>query len=301
MKKLALTLGDPAGVGYEVIEGAFRKHPELVNEMVAIGYSEWVNRLVDDFGVEGIPLASSAPIKLGSPSVEGGANALEAMHLAAEGCKDGTYSGVVTGPISKYWCQRAGMKQPGQTEYFADAWQGQPTMAFVAKQMIVSLVTWHIPLMEVWTALTRESVSRALENTVGLLHKLGHNHPRIGVCGFNPHAGEMGQIGNEEEEFLNPLVEELKSKTYELSGCHPADTVFYRHISGEFDAVIALYHDQALGPLKTVAFHNAVNVTLGLRFIRTSPDHGTAYGIAGEKIARPDSLISAIELAMKLR
>ena len=294
-------MGDPAGVGYEIIEGAIREKPELIDELVVIGYSTWVDQLRKKYKIEGVPLSAPSKIKLGEPTVEGGSNALQAMQVAADGCQDGTFSGVVTGPISKYWCQRAGLKYPGQTEFFASQWKGEPTMAFVAEQMIVSLVTWHIPLMDVWKELTSEAITRALTNTVALLKKLGHEHPRIGVCGFNPHAGEMGHIGSEETEVLNPLIKTLQSDAYELSGCHPSDTLFYRHISGEFDGVIALYHDQALGPLKTVAFHNAVNVTLGLDHIRTSPDHGTAYGIAGAKIARPDSLISAIELAMKLR
>jgi 4-hydroxythreonine-4-phosphate dehydrogenase len=301
MKRLALTMGDPAGIGYEVIEAAFREKPALVEEVVVIGYSKWITRLEDQFGMECMPIPTVSDIILGKPSIEGAANALEAMRVAAKGCEKRVFSGVVTGPISKDWCQQAGMKHPGQTEYFASHWSGEPTMAFVSKQMIVSLVTWHIPLMSVWNALTSETVSRALSNTIVLLERMGHSHPRIGVCGLNPHAGEMGRIGKEEVEFLNPLIDTLKSDAIELSGCHPADTLFYRHISGEFDAVIALYHDQALAPLKTIAFHDAVNVTLGLSHVRTSPDHGTAYGIAGKGLARPDSLISAIELALKLR
>lgn len=300
MKKLVITSGDPAGVGPEIIENALSKVPAFVNWVVVMGQADWVIRMNDEFGVEGVSVDSTIKVESGSPTVEGAHIALEAMRMAAEGTRNGAFSGVVTGPISKYWCQQAGMKHPGQTEFFADQWSGKPTMAFYSERMIVSLVTWHVPLMEVWKNLTPEAISRTITHTVEFLEKLGHKHPRIAVCGFNPHAGENGQIGREEIEVLNPLIASLRTVEYELSDCLPADTVFYRHMTGDFDAVIALYHDQALAPVKTVAFHDAVNVTLGLSHVRTSPDHGTAYTIAGKGKACPDSLIHAIKLALRL-
>ena len=300
--KIAITMGDPAGVGPELIGKLLHAHAHWREQVCVVGMRSWADRLVKETGVACEVTSGVEICEPGQPSIPGALAALDAMSRAAKGCLEGRYRAVVTGPISKHWCQQAGMRQPGQTEFFADQWGGTPTMAFVAPSMRVSLATWHIPLMQVRDALTERCLVRCMDHTVALVRKLGFQRPRIGVCGLNPHAGEEGQIGTEEKEIIHPILQRWRTQhpEVELSGCHPADTLFYRHVSGEFDAVIALYHDQALGPVKTVAFHDAVNVTLGLPHVRTSPDHGTAFGIAGKGQAKPDSLLRALELADKL-
>ena len=300
--KIALTMGDPAGIGPELIERLLHEQPQWREQVCVIGLRGWVSRLEQSLGVSVESTGGPAQCAPGHPDVEGARAALEAMQCAASGCREGRYRAVVTGPISKHECRKAGMTQPGQTEFFAAHWGGEPTMAFVAPTMTVSLATWHVPLMDLPTELTPVTLERCVKHTTELVLRLGVSRPRIGVCGLNPHAGEQGQIGREEVEWINPLIEQLQAKHpgVDLTGCHPADTLFYRHVSGEFDAVVALYHDQALAPVKTVAFHEAVNVTLGLPHVRTSPDHGTAFGIAGKGLARPLSLQRALELADRL-
>jgi 4-hydroxythreonine-4-phosphate dehydrogenase len=300
--RIALTMGDPGGIGPEVIEQVLATAPEWREQVCVIGVPQWVEGLGRRFGVHVEATSGLERLQPGVSTREGAAAALEAMGCAAKGCRDGRYGAVVTGPISKHACQQVGMTQAGQTEFFAEQWGGMPTMAFVGCGMVVSLATWHIPLMEVKAALTPEALERTVRHTVDLARKLGVSRPRIAVCGLNPHAGEHGQIGTEERDQLNPVLATLRTSQpgIELSDCLPADTVFYRHLQGEFDAVVALYHDQALGPVKTVAFHDAVNVTCGLPFVRTSPDHGTAFGIAGKGMARCDSMMRALELARRL-
>lgn len=299
---IAITMGDPSGVGPELVARILEAFPEWRKQVCVIGAESWASDLCQRYGVDYAVAAGVKVCDPGNPSVAGAATALEAMKIAATGCVEGRYSSVVTGPISKYWCQQAGMQHPGQTEFFAEQWGGKPTMAFVANNMVVSLATWHIPLMSVASVLTKTVLFRCLDHTAGLLKQLGFSIPKIGVCGLNPHAGEEGQIGREELETLNPFLKEwrIANSGTVVSDCLPADTLFYRHLTGEFDGVVALYHDQALGPVKTVAFHDAVNVTWGLPFVRTSPDHGTAFDIAGRGLAKTGSMLSAMKLAAKL-
>ncbi|MBQ8723725.1 MAG: 4-hydroxythreonine-4-phosphate dehydrogenase PdxA, partial [Opitutales bacterium] len=183
---------------------------------------------------------------------------------------------------------------------------GVPVMAFAGGKLSVVLATWHIPLRDVPAALTEETLSRAVEQAAFLARKLKHHLGEadsgrascsIGVCGLNPHAGEQGILGREEIEIIEPVLEKLRLRFPGLSHCVPADTIFARQLRGEFDAVVALYHDQALAPLKTVEFDEAVNISLGLPFIRTSPDHGTAYDIAGKGIAQIRSFANAVKMA----
>lgn len=297
---IALTLGDPAGVGPEIIAKLLKTRSDLAESIAVIG----PENLLTQAGLPSIPklvrIDADIPYNPGSPTVEGAEVALKAMERAAAGCAEGRYSAVVTGPISKSWCQKAGMIEAGQTEFFANRWGGEPTMAFVSKKMIVSLVTWHIPLMEVSGSMTESALRRTILHTGDLLLKLGYSRPKIGVCGLNPHAGEGGIMGREEADFLDPFIQSFDWNEIELSGTYPADTLFFRQVRGDFDAVIALYHDQGLGPLKTVAFDKAVNVTLGLDHIRTSPDHGTGFEIAGKGVANTSSFEAAVELAIRL-
>jgi 4-hydroxythreonine-4-phosphate dehydrogenase len=236
----------------------------------------------------------------GQPSVAGAAVALAALEAAAAGCRAGRYAGAVTGPVSKSWLQKAGFTFPGQTEFFAARWGGEPTMAFAGGRLRVVLATWHIPLRDVPRALDQPTLARAVVQADRLARALGAAAPRIAVCGLNPHAGEEGLLGDEEQTRLNPWLDELRPRFPGLSRCLPGDTVFWRQLRGEFDIVVALYHDQGLAPLKTVDFDESVNITLGLPWVRTSPDHGTAFSIAGKNQASWKSFSNAVELARKL-
>jgi len=203
--------------------------------------------------------------------------------------------------VSKAWLQRAGYVFPGQTEFFAARWGGAPTMAFCGGRLRVVLLTWHIPLREVPRHLTPAEMLRAVRAAGELARAGGVASPRIGVCGLNPHAGEGGMLGAEERDVIDPFLDSLRAGEFPLlSRCEPGDTIFGRALRGEFDVVVALYHDQGLAPLKTIDFDEAVNVTLGLAHVRTSPDHGTAFGIAGKGAASPRSFGNAVEVARRL-
>jgi 4-hydroxythreonine-4-phosphate dehydrogenase len=236
----------------------------------------------------------------GQPTGDGALVAWAAMERAAQGCKTGEFSGVVTGPVSKEWLARIGYAFPGQTEFFAARWGGEPVMSFCGGRLRVVLATWHVPLHQVVALLG----PHLLRRTVAAAHELavadGVARPRIGVCGLNPHAGEGGLLGYEETELLNPTLDHLRPEFPGLSRCEPGDTLFARALRGEFDVVVALYHDQGLAPLKAIDFDEAVNVTLGLPHVRTSPDHGTAFGIAGKGVASPKSFANAVTVARRL-
>jgi 4-hydroxythreonine-4-phosphate dehydrogenase len=238
--------------------------------------------------------------KPGEPSVAGARLALAAMERAAAGTLSGEFSGVVTGPVSKSWLQKTGYTFPGQTEFFAARWGGEPTMAFCGGKLRVVLLTWHIPLREVAGQLTESNIARAVRAADELARAEGMVAPRIGVCGLNPHAGEGGLLGSEERDVIDPILAKLREGFPGLSRCEAGDTLFGRALRGEFDVVIALYHDQGLAPLKTVDFDEAVNVTLGLSRVRTSPDHGTAFGIAGKGLASAASFTNAVTVARRL-
>src|SRR5438094_7012343 len=201
-----------------------------------------------------------------------------------------------------------GFKFPGQTEFFAARCGVKNfAMCLTGGELTVALVTTHIPLSEVPRALKQSEIVRVGLLLAEFLHRRRIKSPRIAVAGLNPHAGESGKIGREEIEIIAPAISDLNSQLSTInhhrtafSGPHSPDTVFHRAVEGDFDAVLCMYHDQALIPLKLHAFHNGVNVTLGLPFPRTSPDHGTAFAIAGKGLARPDSMIAAIKLAVDL-
>ena len=198
-----------------------------------------------------------------------------------------------------------GFKFPGQTEFLAERCGVKNfAMCLTGGKITVALVTTHIPLRKVPRALKQSEIVRVGLLLADFLRCRGKSAPRIAVAGLNPHAGESGKLGREEIEIIAPAVAELQSKIEnrksKIEGPHSPDTVFHRAVEGEFDAVLCMYHDQGLIPLKLHAFHSGVNVTLGLPFPRTSPDHGTAFGIAGKGIARPDSMIAAIRLAVEL-
>ncbi len=301
MKKLqpiALTCGDPAGVGPEIISRWLKQNPDWSDKVHAIGPPEWL----DGLGCPGTACECARdPLVPGKSTANGARVAWEALNIAAQGCDKGVFSAVVTGPVSKQQLQSVGYPFPGQTEFFADAWGGTPTMAFAGEELKVVLATWHEPLSDIPGRFYRDRtlLERAVLHAAEWANLEGVAEPRIAVCGLNPHAGENGLMGSEEKNILNPRLRILRKIYPGLTECLPADTVFHRQREGEFDYVVALYHDQALIPVKTLEFHRAVNVTLGLKHIRTSPDHGTAFDIAGKGIARVDSFDHAVRLARR--
>lgn len=297
--KLAITCGDPAGVGPEIIASWLKAHPDEAENVAAIGPAPWLETL--DAGVEKIALGGAHfMVRPGQPTEAGAEVAWAALERAAAGCAKGEFAGTVTGPVSKEWLARVGFAFPGQTEFFAARWGGEPVMAFCGGKLRVVLATWHVPLHEVARQLGPNLLRRTTAAAVELAEAEGIAAPRIGVCGLNPHAGEGGLLGSEERDLIDPALDHLRGEFPGLSRCEPGDTLFARALRGEFDVVIAMYHDQGLAPLKTIDFDEAVNVTLGLPHVRTSPDHGTAFGIAGKGIARGTSFANAVTVARRL-
>lgn len=299
MKPLALTCGDPAGVGPEIIAAWLAANPAEAAGTAVIGPARWLETLPAGPAKIAVGLEDFAATP-GQPDGDGALVAWAAMERAAAGTKSGEFSGVVTGPVSKERLAAIGYPHPGQTEFFAAQWGGDPVMCFCGGRLRVALATWHIPLHQVGRMLGPHLLHRTIIAAAELARADGIIQPRIGVCGLNPHAGEGGLLGYEEKDFLNPALEHLRAEFPGLSTCQPGDTLFARALRGEFDVVVALYHDQGLAPLKTVDFDEAVNVSLGLPFVRTSPDHGTAFGIAGQGSASPRSFTNAVAVARRL-
>jgi 4-hydroxythreonine-4-phosphate dehydrogenase len=299
LKPLAITCGDPSGVGPEVIAAWLDSGDAPRRDVCVIGPKRWLDSLASDVEKQEIGAADFCA-EAGKPTAEGARLAWGAMDFAAAGCVSGRFSAVVTGPVSKFELAAVGYPHPGQTEFFAEKWGGDAVMAFRSDHLRVALATWHIPLSEVKSALNYEVIERAVNAAFQLANADEISTPRVAVCGLNPHAGEEGVLGDEEKVLIDPILDKLRMKFPGVSRCLPGDTVFGRSIRGEFDAVVALYHDQGLGPLKTIDFDNAVNVTLGLPYVRTSPDHGTGFSIAGKGTASYLSFSRAVELARRL-
>lgn len=298
--KIIIACGDPAGVGPEVIAQWAAANPEMGRETILVGPRGWLEETPAFALFRRIAVGPDPyrPVP-GQPTEEGARVALAALECAAAECKNGGATAAVTGPVSKLWMQKIGFPFPGQTEFFAARWGGEPVMAFAGGRLRVVLATWHIPLAEVPRALNEENLGRAVAAGQRLARLCGLASPvRLGVCGLNPHAGEDGLLGSEEKEWIDPFLDKLRVDTPGLSRTQPGDTIFWRALRGEFDVVVALYHDQGLAPLKTVDFEESVNLTLGLPFLRTSPDHGTAFGIAGQGLADGRSFGRAVDLAL---
>jgi 4-hydroxythreonine-4-phosphate dehydrogenase len=284
--RIGITLGDCAGIGPEIVGLALKSGRVLKSaEYKVIGkYPE---------------------CSLGKPTPETARAAAAALEEAVTLTRRGEINAIVTGPVHKARMYEVGFRFPGQTEFFAERCGVENfAMCLTGGNITVALVTAHLPLRKVASALKQSEIVRVGLLLAEFLHSRSASAPRIAVAGLNPHAGESGKLGREEIDIISPAIAALKSQIRnpksEITGPHSPDTVFHRAIEGEFDAVLCMYHDQGLIPLKLHAFHEGVNVTLGLPFPRTSPDHGTAFEIAGKGIARPDSMISAINLAVEL-
>lgn len=282
-KRIFITLGDPAGIGPEVVDGALA------------GWNPPDGVVIELHGDR----SAGTP---GKPDDRSTAAALNSLHEAARRLRDGEADAVVTAPVSKQALQRAGFTFPGQSEFFADAMGvSDYAMLLTGDHLTVGLATIHEPLARVPELLTTDGIIRVGRLMVDFLLRRGIKRPRIAVAGLNPHAGEDGAFGDEEKRIIAPVVEILQSEgSAEFSGPEVPDAVFRDAAQGRFDAVLAMYHDQGLIPLKLLDFDSGVNVTLGLPRPRTSPDHGTAFGIAGKGLADPRSMRAAIRLACEL-
>jgi 4-hydroxythreonine-4-phosphate dehydrogenase len=252
------------------------------------------------------PLPGSLPQALPSGAPEAAGAALAWLREGARRCLRQELDALVTAPVNKEAIVRAGHPFVGQTELLSElAGTNRTAMMLLGQDdrcrwLRVALATTHLPLKDVSSRLTREKVELAIELAAKACRDLGLSRARVGVCGLNPHAGEGGQMGTEEQTVIGPAVQSARRRQIEAAGPTSADALFYYAYRGDYDAVVAMYHDQGLAPLKMVCFENGVNWTLGLPFIRTSPDHGTAYDIAGQAKANPSSMLAAIRLAKQL-
>jgi 4-hydroxythreonine-4-phosphate dehydrogenase len=285
--RLAVTVGDPRGIGPEIIRAAL-EDPALrsVCEMVVVG-PEHVGLPVD---------VVSGSWKAGGTAADAGKASGDAIVRAVKLALAREVDGIVTAPIDKFALLSGGYDFPGHTEMLAELTNSRVAMMLASDRLRVVLATTHIALRDVPAALTRESIESAAQVTRdGLRDWLGIASPRIALCALNPHAGDHGRFGDEDDALLAPAA-----RDFGLLGPFPADTVFVRAIRGEFDAVIAPYHDVGMTAIKVASFGSAVNITLGLPFPRTSPDHGTALDIAGRGIANPSSFIAATRLCAEI-
>src|SRR6187455_600706 len=282
--RIAITVGDPAGIGPEIARKA-AEDPRVRGVCEPVLYG---------------PPADAA-FDIGAVSAEAGRAAFDTITAAVRDAQAGTVQAIATAPVNKLAFSRAGLPWKGHTDLLAHL-TGSPRVAmmFWSEPLKVVLATIHIPLASVTSALTRELVDDIIDLSSRELPRFGIAQPRLAVAGLNPHAGEDGLLGHEEATVLRPAIEAAQKRGIHIDGPFPGDTVFARAVRGEFDAVIACYHDQGLIPVKLLAFGRAVNVTLGLPIIRTSVDHGTAFDIAGKNVADPSSMIEATLLAARL-
>ena len=280
--RIALTVGDPAGIGPEIAARA-AADPRVLAVCEPVVYS---------------PGGSFAP---GVLSAEAGRAAYETIVRAVTDARSGTVDAMATAPISKEAFHLAGLPWRGHTDLLAHLTGARSAaMLFYSDSLRVVLATVHVALADVPRLLTADLMGATIRLTSCELPRFGYARPRIAVAGLNPHAGEHGLFGREEDAAIRPAIDACRAEGIDVSGPYPADTIFVRARKGEFDVVVACYHDQGLIPVKLLAFGQAVNVTLGLPIVRTSVDHGTAFDIAGKGIADPESMIAAVLLAARL-
>lgn len=324
---LALTMGDPAGIGPDITlsawllrrqtnlspfallgdVGVLNARARLLGLQVPIREIGALSEAVDVFG-DALPVQSialPAPVTAGTPDSVNAAAVVASITRAVDAVLSGEAAAVVTNPIAKSVLYAAGFPHPGHTEFLgalaALHFPGRrftPVMMLASDELKAVPLTVHVPYSAVPALITRQLIFETVRITHAALEQdFGIAHPRIAVTGLNPHAGEDGTMGREETLTITPAIRALAAEGLSVSGPYPADTLFHAAARKTYDAAIAMYHDQALIPLKTLAFDRGVNITLGLPFIRTSPDHGTAFGIAGSGAAKPDSLIEALKMA----
>ncbi len=315
---LAVSLGDPAGIGPEVIAKCWDNRDSFaLPAFVAIGDPRSIAAVWDgplevvddprqadaafDHGLPVIQLNVPQADVPGHPSVMGAHTSLDSLEIAVGLARSGSASGVVTGPVSKEQLYAIGFQHPGQTEFVAERCgvaSENVVMMLAGPTLRTIPVTTHLPLSEVSSRLTAGLIeARGRAALRGLQRTFGIAEPRLAVSGLNPHSGEGGQLGTEEVEIIAPAIAALAAEGWRVTGPHPADTMFHSRARAEYDAALCMYHDQALIPIKALHFEEAVNVTLGLPIVRTAPDHGTAFDIAGQDRADPRPMAAAIRMA----
>jgi len=318
MHPLVLTMGDPSGIGPEITVKAWRAlrtqpdhafaviaspdHFTDVSHVVVQDISEAKDRFTE--GLPILPIGGYAAI-VGQADKKHAPAIIESIETAVEICLSGKAAAMVTNPIAKHVLYGAGFTFPGHTEFLGHLAGDQktpyakgPVMMLSAKDLKVGLVTVHMPLIDVAKHISVEAIVEKARTMLGALQTdFGISSPRLALAGLNPHAGEGGALGAEELNIINPAADILRQDGHDVTYAQSADTLFHAEARQGYDAVLAMYHDQGLIPVKTLDFHGGINITLGLPFIRTSPDHGTAFNIAGQNIARADSLIAAIKSA----
>jgi 4-hydroxythreonine-4-phosphate dehydrogenase len=321
---IGLALGDVTGVGPEVTLKALAREAAADDaRYLIIGDEHVLRRLITKLGIS-FPFQRYDPARLDGrlflhnplqepllrdlpPAAPQAARAAVAwLRAGAEMCLRGELAALVTAPVNKAAIVSAGQPFVGQTEFLSGLAGTDRTVMMLLghddreRWLRVALATTHLPLRRVADSLTRPKIELAIDLAARACGDLGLPRARVAVCGLNPHAGEAGEFGSEDQEVILPAVEAARCRGLDVTGPLPADTLFHYAFRGDFEAVVAMYHDQGLAPLKMIAFENGINWTLGLPFIRTSPDHGTAYDIAGQGKADPSSMIAAIRLARRL-
>jgi 4-hydroxythreonine-4-phosphate dehydrogenase len=315
---LAVSLGDPAGIGPEVIAKCWDNRAEFgLPPFVAIGDGQSLAAVWDgpievvddprqadgafDYALPLIQVPSAGTDLPGHPTVAGAHCSLDALELAVGLARSGSAAAVVTGPVSKEQLYAIGFQHPGQTEFVAERCGVAPNnvvMMLAGPTLRTIPVTTHVPFHDVTRALTSNLIeSRGRAALRGLQRQFGIAEPRLAVSGLNPHAGESGELGREELDIIAPAIAALVAEGWRVTGPHPADTMFHVRARANYDAALCMYHDQALIPIKALHFEDAVNVTLGLPIVRTAPDHGTAFDIAGQDRADPRPMAAAIRMA----
>lgn len=318
IRPLAISMGDPAGIGPEIIAKAWAaRHEAGLPPFVAVGDARAIERVWDGPWVrvadmagavarfdEGLPILSvddAGEIRPGRPDVEGARCALHALELAVGLVRSEAAGALVTGPVGKAQLYDIGFNYPGQTEFVAERCGvagANAVMMLAGPSLRVVPITTHVPLAAVSDLLSIELiVAKGRATARGLWKNFGIANPRLAFAGLNPHAGESGAIGREEIDLIEPAIAQLRADGIDATGPFAADTLFHARARTAYDAALCCYHDQALVPIKTLHFDEGVNITLGLPIVRTSPDHGTAFGIAGQDRAHPGAMIAAIAMA----
>lgn len=314
---IMITEGDPAGIGPEVAQRAAAQWPRPDDcRLVLLGFPSHfpisrgfrpLETILSANPPPGLFWANPGPEEIdrrvspGVGSAEGARAAVRCIEVATDAAMRGAADAICTAPINKEVLALAGYAYPGHTEMLAERSRAKSfAMMLTGGGLRVVLATIHEALARVPSLLTKEKIEGLIDLTHESMGDFGFERARIGIAGLNPHAGEGGRFGREEIEIISPAVEACRARGIEVSGPFSGDTIFHRALEREFDAVIAMYHDQALIPVKTLDFHRGVNITLGLPFVRTSPDHGTAYDLAGKGTARIDSFLAALDAAYSL-
>ncbi len=320
MTTIGITMGCPVGIGPEIICKYFHALPdEQQTTAVVIGDIDMLKRCQEELKIDVEPVVwqqgesrktnqipvievvslNSGALQWGKPDGSTGKAAGDYVQQAVSLIQQGVLGGLVTCPLSKESLNQGGYQYPGHTEMLASLTESnQYAMMLAGKTLRVTLATIHCSLAEVPVRLSRESIYELIRIThKGLAVDFGINHPKIAVAGLNPHSGESGLFGNEEQTLIQPAIEDGLADNINVSGPFPPDTIFVQAAGGKYDAVVCMYHDQGLIPFKLLHFSDGVNITLGLPIVRTSVDHGTAYDIAGRGIAEPTSLANAVRLA----